>query len=591
MSLLPEVEKAIKAVKRKPRNRASLYDSDLQTLSSWDAYKWYREFPAFNNIYVESIMEKYKVLRHTSPRVFPSEVLRSKAPNQSPAEWQYQCGMYKPKTVAVWNRAVNKTKVIANKQNYSIEWADEQEEQKKYFYTDFPIYSDLVSWVFEVLAVEKINFPNRVCVVYPDVPKKADGTPDQSVPPNPIPIIIDEENVVYFQYGQKCLYLTSWELGRMEFVGVDRENFYHYVQDGESITETVTYSHNWGFLPAFKLGGKAEEVDGEILYTSFFADAIPTLDEAIQVGSNLMMSHFKLAYPIIIEVVDDCDHCRGSGKVWDEAKQVNVDCGHCNGTGTKSGLSPTSTYQVRATKGMGQDNNLPLTPPVQFAAPNSDILRYGKEMYDDLLDSAFDFTQKAKKADAATATEVATNRDEWQSFLIDFSNQVFDMMDFLFESIGFMRNGKEFKKPVIRRPTEFSFKTNAEITAELKEAKLAGLPAIAISKLLGDWGNSRFNTTDLFRELEFMQRVDKYWHMSFEQLRMMNGQLSAEDFALHIGYSTIIANLEGNGEWWELPFETREAQVREKAQEMAASMRQANTMGDVVDLLLNSNTN
>jgi hypothetical protein len=290
-------------------------------------------------------MEKYKVLRHTSPRVFPSEVLRSKAPNQSPAEWQYHAVCTSRKRVAVWNRAVNKTKVIANKQNYSIEWADEQEEQKKYFYTDFPIYSDLVSWVFEVLAVEKINFPNRVCVVYPDVPKKEDGSYDQTVPPSPIPLIIDEEMIVSFKYGQSLLYISHWEQGKMEFVGVDRQHFYKYVQDGEKIEEAITYTHNWRFLPAFKLGGKAEEIDGEILYSSPFADAIPALDEAIQVGSNLMMSHFKLAFPVIIEVVDDCDNCSGSGKVYNSEQQQHVNCPVCDGRGTKSNHSPTGSIR------------------------------------------------------------------------------------------------------------------------------------------------------------------------------------------------------------------------------------------------------
>lgn len=591
MSLLTEVQKAIKVARKKPADRVSLYNSDPQNLSSWDAYAWYRSFPSFNSIYVESIMEKYKVLRHTSPRVFPSEVLRSKAPNQSPAEWQYQCGLYKPKTVAVWNRAVNKTKVISNKQNYSIEWADEQEEQKKYFYTDFPIYSDLVSWVFEVLAVEKINFPNRVCVVYPDVPTKEDGSYDQSVPPSPLPLIIDEEMIVSFKYGKSLLYISHWEAGKMEFVGVDRQHFYKYVQNGEKIEEAITYTHNWGFLPAFKLGGKAEEIDGEILYASPFADAIPALDEAIQVGSNLMMSHFKLAFPVIIEVVDDCVTCSGSGKVYNSELQQHVNCTVCDGRGTKNNHSPTGSYQVRATRGMNQENKLPLTPPVQFAAPNSDILRYGKEYYDSLIEGAFNSVFKSKEADSKTATEVAKNRDEFQAFLIDYSNQVFDALDYLFECIGFMRFGGDFKKPVIRRPTEFSFKTNAEITAELKEAKLAGLPSVIMSKLLGDYANTRFNTTDLSREIEFMQRVDKYWHMSFEQIRMMGAQISPVDLALHLGYSTIIANLEGNGEWWELDFAVREQEVRDAATVMAESFRTAQSAGDVAEILLGLNSN
>jgi hypothetical protein len=88
-----------------------------------------------------------------------------------------------------------------------------------------------------------------------------------------------------------------------------------------------------------------------------------------------------------------------------------------------------------------------------------------------------------------------------------------------------------------------------------------------------------------------MQRVDKYWHMSFEQIRMMGAQISPVDLALHLGYSTIIANLEGNGEWWELDFETREQQVRDAATVMSESFRTAQSAGDVAEILLGLNSN
>ena len=129
--MLQIIRDAIAAANKKIRySRPDMYSLDPQKLSSWDAFQWYQRFPDFNKIYVDSIVEKYKVMRHVSPRVFPSEVLRSKAPNQSPEEWAYQCALYKPTTISVWNHALNKTKIIANKQNYSIAWRAETEEQK-----------------------------------------------------------------------------------------------------------------------------------------------------------------------------------------------------------------------------------------------------------------------------------------------------------------------------------------------------------------------------------------------------------------------------------------------------------------------------
>lgn len=591
--MLQIVKNAIEASRKRSflNTRPSLYSDNPEKISSWDAYQWYQRFPHFNRVYVDTVIEKYKVLRHTSPRVFPFEVLRSKAPNQNESEWAYQCALYKPTTIAIWNKAVNKTKLISNKQNYSIEWDAEAEDQKQYFYKDFPIYHSLVSWVFEVLAVEKLNFPNRACVIMPNVPKDAEGNPIQTELAEPIPYIIDEENIVHYEYGNSIVWVTDWTAGKMQFEAIDRQNYYRFVQDGDSVQEFITYVHGWDFLPAFKLRGKAENVDGEILYSSYFSDAIPVLDEAIQVRSNLMMSHFKLAYPIIIEVVDDCDECKGLGKIWSSEQNDYITCTACDGKGTKSGLSPTSTYQVRATRSVGDKNELPLTPPVQFAAPNSDILRYGKEFLDSLESKAFDFLFKPKNADSATATEVAKNESEWHSFLVEFSNSVFDDLEYLLEGIGFIRYGEAFRMPKVRRPTEFSFKTNAEISEELNEAKTSKLPAVMMRQLYKDYGNTRFNTTNMSREFQFQTIADKYWYLDFTELRLIAAEADPVDIALHIAYTTIIANLEAeNTEFWEQEIDAKIAQVREKAQEAALPIinnRQGANVADIFSNILN----
>jgi hypothetical protein len=580
LTLLEIAQKAANEVKFKRIDRP-------ERISDFDPDEWYNSFPNFNSVYIDSIREKYRVLRHASSRIFPYEVLRAKAPNQSDTEWEYQKRLYKPKTNAVWNRALNKTKVIGNKQNYSIEWPDEKSEQYDYFHKDFPIYSDLVSWVFDILAAEKLNFPNKVCLVYPIVPMREDGTFDQSVPPDPVPVIIEEEDIVHFEYGEKLLYITHFQPGKMHFIGVDKTGYYKFVQDGKNITETLLYSHEWKFLPAFKLRGKAEmRKDGEVLYSSYFADAIPTLDEAIQVNSNLMMSHFKLAFPIIIEVVDDCVSCSGQGQKPDEEGNMAT-CGTCNGTGARQSLSPTSTYQVRATKGFNETNTLPMNPPVQFAAPSSDILRYGKELLSDLLNSSFDFLFKSERANAATATGEMLELQEFHSFLIEFSNSIFDDIGFLFEAIGDLRFGEgTFSTPTIRRPTEFSFKTNAEITTEIAEARKNNLPESYLSALLSEAAQTRFNTTNVTEEFEFQQRLDKFWYMDSAQLKLNAHVITKADLILHLSFTTILANLQSEveGDFWELDFPTRSELVNAKVQEIVDSLP-ADTVDPIEEIL------
>lgn len=565
LSLIEVVESAIEKVRYKPQVRPL-------SISDFDVERWYSSFPKFNDVYIDSIRQKYRVLRHSSSEVFPYEVLKAKAPNQSEAEWEYQRRLYKPKTNAIWNRALNKTKVIGNKQNYSIHFGQEDDGFYDYCNKDFPIYSSLVSWVFDILASEKINFPNRVCLVYPIVPKKENGEPDQSQLASPVPVILDEEQIVHFEYGEKLVYVTNWEVGKMKFVGVDKTGFYEFEQNGKEITETLIYSHEYDFLPAFKLRGKAELKGNEILYHSYFSDAIPTLDEAIQVNSNLMMSHFKLAFPIIIEVVDDCHTCNGRGTVLNASGGVET-CGTCEGSGVRQSLSPTSTYQVRATRGMNENNILPLTPPVQFAAPSSDILRYGKEMLNELMSSAFSFLFQSEKADAGTATGKQLELQEFHSFLVEFSNSVFDDLEFLFEAIGHMRYGDAFTMPSISRPTEFSFKTNAEITAEISEARKSNMPEIYLSALLEESAETRFNTTTVGDQFSLLKRLDKYWYMNAAEIKLNAQVISIPDLVLHISFSTILENLKQEVDaFWDLTFEEQKALFDERVQQIVAQL-------------------
>ena len=110
------IDQAAKAI-RKKRNVIGLpskYDKKFQTESYYDS------LPDFNEIYEDTIRERNAVAVHAEADQFPYEILRSKAPNQQAEEWEYQKGLYEPTTNTEWNRALNRTKAVANSQNYSM---------------------------------------------------------------------------------------------------------------------------------------------------------------------------------------------------------------------------------------------------------------------------------------------------------------------------------------------------------------------------------------------------------------------------------------------------------------------------------------
>src|SRR5688500_1637251 len=102
------------------KNDIAVYPGEWKATFKDDSY--YENLPNFNPVYVESVRQHNKIAVHSSLDVFPYSVLRSKAPNQSDAEWKYQMGIYESITNSTWDRAKSKTKIIANTQNYAINW-------------------------------------------------------------------------------------------------------------------------------------------------------------------------------------------------------------------------------------------------------------------------------------------------------------------------------------------------------------------------------------------------------------------------------------------------------------------------------------
>lgn len=565
----------------------------------FDIDSYYRQLPDFNPIYKETIKKHDRIAIH-SQGIFPYEILKSKAPNQSPDEWEYQQGLYEPYTSSAWNRAKNKTKIIANKQNYSITGWDE--EQKTYFYADYPTYHSLVSYFFDIVRDAKIDFPNKLLVIKPlyipgEWTEEGQFIVDQSELISPVAVIVDEERIICYKENDYALILSedkskyvinNKEKDGLIFEFYDKDSIWHIIQVGESdnnkpIFEFVeVYQHNWGYVPARKLGGKPVMIkDNMVLYDSWFADAVADLNDVIRLSSNLMMSTYKLAFPIIIAVVDHCNYqdengnsCNG-GKLFKDGKYVS--CPSCNGTGKQSSHSPTGVYEIAATRGIGQDNNLPMSPPVQFAAPDSSILEYTKNQIEDKKKSAFSFIYETDEATSKTATGAQLEKEEFHSFLLHFSNELFDLLEFTIEGIGYMRYGDSFVTPQISRPQFFNFRTNSDITVEIGEAIKNNVPQPYIKQLVDESADTRFNSKKRASdETYWAMAIDRLWAKTTTEVRAMVGVTCTKAEAIvHDSFSTLLSEVideMGYDAFAELSLTDKKAKIFEKANVLAAQL-------------------
>lgn len=560
---MPIIEQLIGAAVEK-MYLSKLGERQYSFSSHYNINEYYKRLPDFNPTYKETVKQHDKIAVHAQLDVFPYEILRSKAPNQSKDEWEYQMGLYESYTNSTWNRAKNKTKIIANSQNYSITGWDE--EQKKYFFTDYPTYHSLPSYFFDIVRDRKIDYPNQVLVIKPthlpgSYNEDGEFQVDQTELIEPAAFIIPELNVIEFVPESHCLVLSekkssySTEHGKMKHDGLifeywDTVSYWQIkqvgVKDKKPIFEyTLILEHDWNYLPCRKVGGKPIVTeDGDLYYHSWFIDAVPDLNDVIRLSSNLMMSTYKLAFPIIIAVVDRCDYVDdtggacNNGRIWANGKYS--ECPSCNGTGKKSSHSPTGVYEIAATRGVGQDNVLPMTPPVQFAAPDSQILEYTKQQIEEKKRSAFSFLFEAEESKSNTATGAALEKEEFHSFLLHFSNELFDLMEFAIDGIGWMRYGESFKMPSVRRPTYFNFRSPDGITTEIETAIKANLPQPYIKHLIDESTQTRFNSNALAEyENELVMKIDRLWSKTPEQIRASVGVTCTKAEAIiHDSFST-----------------------------------------------------
>jgi len=569
------------------------------------SYKWdesVKSLPKLNPIYKDAVLQYHKVAVHSELEVFPYEILKSKAPNQSESEWEYQMGLYEAYTNSTWVRAKDKTKIIANDQNYAIDGWDET--QKEYFYEDYPAYHSVIDYFFDIVRDKKIDYPNEVLVIEPRyIPgyynDDDDFIPDQSELIEPIAKIIKEVKIVDYIDNEYLLVIDETDY-EYTYGGVKYENgllFKFY--DSEKIVEirqtgfdndhlpvfeyVVVYQHNWGWLPARKLQGRAVKIDdGRILYNSHFAGAIPDLNDVIRMSATRSMSINKMAYPVIIAVVDPCSYQdQTTGARCNGGRIINMSggyatCPSCDGSGKQSNHSPTGVYEVvaRTQNGLG-DNILPMTPPVQFAAPDSAILDYLGKIIEEKKKSAFGQFFESEKANAATATGKELEKEEFVSFLIQFSNELFALMGFTIEAMGWMRYGTSFVMPSITKPKNFSLKTNADITAEIAEAKKNGLPSVYVQRLVTESNNTRFNTSPSSEaELEFIYRIDRLWNKDDLQSRAMVGSTADKfDLVIHDSISSFITNaLSDYPDFWSKEYTEQKAIIYGYANEVVTRL-------------------
>ena len=467
-----------------------------------------REMPEFYDTY-EDCVEVYKSIKpHADYDYFPHKLFEKKAPNETPEEFNYRKGIYQPVTVPYFHKAMGVTNRIWNEQNYDITW--QNEVQRDYFYKEYPHWGNLEAYFKQVVNQTTATDPNAVICVYPiDLEFTEDGVFNDAVPVTPITEIF-ESKLIWAYKQDEYVAIRSYQDSPVKVGNAikeegiilwyfDRNAIYKLVQVGKQSDyefETILYyQHNMDVLPAKRLGGLVVQDDAEFFYQSFFSPAVPALNLALCDSSTLQMSTNAHAFLQKWEYVYECETCSGEGTVEIEGfeEKVSRACSGCGGTGQKSSFGPLSRYQVKApdkfTAPIETEINI---PPAGFIDLDHSILDFLAKRVNTHIQNAFellsiDVMNDEKVSGRETATGKAIDREELYSFLLKYAECVFGTLERTIDWIGSMRFGESWQMPSIRYPQTFEIRTDAELSAEMKEA-----PAFAQKTLAAAYADARF---------------------------------------------------------------------------------------------------
>jgi hypothetical protein len=485
----------------------------LKVKSEYD----YDRMPDFYHGYKESIKLYNEVKPHALHDYFPDELFRSKAPNETPQEFEYRKHLHKAMgsiTRPYWEKALQEINRIWNEKNYTIAFGEvkkagfDKVQPSEYFFDKYPTYGNIEAFFSSVVTEQKINDPNALLCIKPY--REVSETEMEE----PFAFIVHCADVFAFKDGEHALILSAEKskvlfnsrevLEGLVFYYYDRDAIYKIYQAGKKTDYQFIYElyfeHNLDELPCYKLLGKPHQCETHVYYESYFGPAIPALNDALVDNSTMRISKFSHAFLQRWEYAQDCDNvdCENGYVRIGDGKGTRL-CDRCKGTGKTTYLSPMSVIQVNPPNKarITEDTTDMHIPPAGYIDLNPEILKFLGEQTDANISKAFEMLNleisltKVKGSETALGKQI--DREGLFAFLLKISKELFQLLEKTIDFMGRMRYGDAWEGVTIVYPQNFAIRTDADLTRELAEAKKNGLPDAVIKELMVSYVDTRFN--------------------------------------------------------------------------------------------------
>lgn len=564
--------------------------------------------------YNRCVQERESLLPHIESGHFPDRLFARRAPNQSEAEFQYVKDNYKQVTLPVFNDLENTVGRAMSKGNWSLTFKQgtQEEEFEKYVTEGIREWGSVFNFVRFGLTRPKMADAMGIVAVLPSavpVMETEDGPViDPNGEINPDILYFDVEKVWGFEYDRWYL-LRLYDNSDVSYGSVtknegvvcwlvDDMNVYRIEQYGRQVDYlfniTVEFPHNLGYAPCINMMGVPTVQGGRMIWQSPYLSAREVLDVALTDAQYLQVSKVKCVYPHTVMMGNPCDFvdtkhnvvCGGTGLLtWfdNDANETarSMTCPGCHGTGKKSRLSPLGELLIAPQTSTDMGDGMNATNALAFISPATDTVRFIREEVEQNINTArrilhVDSEAPMTGGDAKTATEAGLNAKAKDAFVKPIADQEFVIFDFILECIGKIKYGTEFDGYILRPPSHYDMRTDADYLTEIAAAIEGKLPPSLIDYMVWQYMGSKYSDEPAALDaLEAIGKADRLLSMPWEIIsaEAATGRVQPWEVFIHYGgmYLYDLLTTEKGDAFLRLDANQKALAIQDKAKELSAT--------------------
>ena len=523
------------------------------------------------------------ILPHTRPDIYPAHLLSVRAPNQTDAQAEYIRANYKPTTLSVFEDFKATISRAFADQNWSIRYSPELEPIfgddtfQRYVNNEIAKFGSLEMFVKTMLPTLKLIDPNGIIAIEPQDVDTIENEEGEEIISNelirPMPEYYSCKSIVGQDYGEYYMVITDDKSevkngSKSEKSGLvleiyDTMNIWKVYQIGKRSDFTFSepelyFAHNLGYVPAQKLQGMPQLINGEIAFQSPFITAVPLLDQVILDESYLQISKATSAFPFMVALGEICEFtdregnkCQ-DGQIFDPINGGYRTCSSCNGSGVKSRFSPTGMLLIKPKTALSEGDSALSGEYLKFVSPPMDTLNFLRVEIEQQMAKARRILHLPSSdetgtiGEASTATGSLNKLRALYAFIKPISDQLFNLYEFCLVTMGRMRYGEQFGGVNLVYPTSFDISTPSDYLAVISEGVKAGVPpSITFSNVYNYIKAIHYTDEETSAVYDLILNADELLLMNSADiaLRVANGTIEKYQDVIHHSAPQLIMEL------------------------------------------------